>query len=92
MASSTETMRLKVLNNNVELGVGKSLPPGVYPGYIEWMHFNVRGVDHKQESRVMIKLTEAQIASALGVPADPNRLAVDFDVLSNFLKGDVVRA
>lgn len=92
MATTKEPTRLRVFKDKVDLGGGKFLPDGIYPGYIEWMHVNIRGKTHTQVGRVMISLSEQQIAAALGEPVNPNRLGMDINVAADLLNGGVTKA
>jgi hypothetical protein len=91
MATSKRNASLRILNDGVvDLGEEKFLPKGDYPGWIETLHIPFRGQKVDQIGRVMLSLTEAQIAATLGVPVDPHRLGVDFDVYSHYSKGEVI--
>ena len=93
MATSKQNVRLQVVTDGVvDLGGGKFLAKGVYPGWIETMHIAMRGQTVNQISRVMLSLTEAQIASTLGVEVNPNRLGADVEVGSYYSKGDIRNA
>jgi hypothetical protein len=91
MPSTTRQTKLRVVNNNVDLGRGISLPTGEYSGQITETFIVIRGFDKRQVSRVGIYLSEDFLQS-IGYPANPNstREGIEGDFTPSFLKGDIV--
>lgn len=90
--SANERTNLRVLNDNVDLGDGKFLPQGIYPGQIEWLEVAVPGGRHRQIGRVLLDLTEDQIAAILEEKPRENKLGMSWNATDAFLRGDIVSA
>lgn len=91
MATSTRSARLRVINNNVDLGGGKSLPIGDYSGSITDMIIMMRGKEIRQVSRASIYLSE-DFLQRIGFAANPSstRDGIEEDFTPSFLKGDII--
>ena len=91
MTTIQRVATLRVVNTNVDLGGGISLPIGVYDGTITEMVINIRGREMKQVARVAIYLTE-EFLQGLGFPFNPNssREGIEGDFTASFLKKDIV--
>lgn len=90
MHTTTRFAILRVLNSNVDLGKGKSLPQGVYEGTIHIVHFSIKGRRVEQMSKVSISLSAEFLTQILGDRLNGNRSDVVADFTANFRNGDIV--
>lgn len=91
MATSTRPATLRVVNDNVDLGGGISLPQGDYDGTITDMIIMMRGQEIRQISKVAIYLSEPFLQS-IGFPAKPNSssLGITGDFTPSYIRKDIV--
>lgn len=59
MHRTTRFAILRVLNSNVALGKGKSLPQGVYEGTIHFFHLSIKGRRVEYMSKVSINCLQS---------------------------------
>jgi hypothetical protein len=81
---------LRVLNSNVALGKGKSLPQGVYEGTIHIVHLSIKGRRVEYMSKVSINLSAEFLAQILGERLNGHRSGVVADFTTNFRNGDII--
>lgn len=90
MATLKRTTTLRVLSDDaIELAPGKFLPKGDYPGSISILQVAMRGQTVNHLGQVMLSLTEAQIAAALGEAPKSGLLGMDIDVASAYRAGAI---
>lgn len=90
MGTTVRSATLRVRNNNVGLGSGKSLPPGDYQGTITTAHFGLHGQAVEQIAKVTIYLSEEFLAEIFGDQPRQNSEGIDADFTASFKKGDIV--
>jgi hypothetical protein len=90
MATTKRNTTLRVMRDDVlDLGGGKFLPKGDYPGMVSMIQVAMRGQTVNHLGRVMLALTEAQIAAALGMSPDPRKMGMEIDVSHAYKSGAI---
>lgn len=92
MATETRNAKMRVLNDQVDAGKGKHIPPGDYSGTIVKAIVMMRGRRLEQVTRVQIFISEEIMAEMFGRDQNPSRIGIDADVTKGYLDGHVVEA
>ena len=90
MPTSTRPAKLRVINDNVDLGGGISLPRGDYDGKITDTIVPWRGQEIREPgSKVTIYLSEAFLQQ-IGFPPKPSWVGIEADFTPAFKRGDII--
>lgn len=90
MAVMKRAAKLRVLNDNVDLGGGIHLPKGDYEGTVTDMTVMLKGRQVTQLAKVQIYLSKKFLQSIGFIPKQNSTfLGIEGDFTPSYLKGDI---